>query len=158
MRMLPLLVILPLYAAPALAQTAAPPSSPAIATDQAVRTMPAEPAPAVPVPHRKSSWERHFDAANITHDGHLTLEQAVRRYITVARHFQAIDVGHKGYVTTDDIRAWHKARREARHRRAVPSNSLQPRPAMHRTMIERPMLPSDAPPAPPKGIDPRAPS
>lgn len=158
MRMLPLLVILPLCVAPALAQTAAPPSTSAIATRQAARTTPAEPAPAAPPWHRKSSWERHFDAANTTHDGHLTLEQAIRRYVTVARHFKTIDIGQKGYVTTDDIRAWHKSRREARHRRAVRSNRLQPRPAMHRTMIERPMLPSDAPPAPPKGIDPRAPS
>ena len=134
MRMLPLLVILPLCAAPALAQTAAPPPTLATATTgQAMQPEPAEPAPAAPAPSRHSSWERHFDAANTTHDGHLTLEQAKSRYVTVARHFNAIDAGHKGYVTTDDIRAWHKARRETHHPSATHSNRLQPRPAMHRT-------------------------
>ncbi len=47
----------------------------------------------------------------------------MRGYITIARHFKAIDSGSKGYVTIDDVRAWHKKRREARHRRAQHRNA-----------------------------------
>ena len=158
MRMLPLLVVLPLCAAPALAQTAASLSTTAPTTAQPAQAVPAGAAPNAPAPHRRGSWEQHFAAANTTHDGHLTLEQAGSGYITVARHFSAIDTGHKGYVTLDDIRAWHKTQREARHRNDSHSNRLQPRPAMHRTMIDRPKLPTGSPPPPPKGIDARAPS
>ncbi len=65
-----------------------------------------------PGPHR---LQNRFDAANTSHDGHLTLSQAqaanMRR---VARHFDDIDFGHKGYVTLDDIRQFTRARRTAR--------------------------------------------
>lgn len=154
MRMLPLLVVLPLCAVPALAQTAAPPAT---TMTQAAQSAAATPAATAPAAHRRGGWEQHFAAANTSHDGHLTLEQAKGGYITVARHFDAIDAGHKGYVTTDDIRAWHKAQRDARHGNATRSDRLRPRPAMHRTMIEVPVIPSGPPPAP-KGIDPKAPS
>lgn len=156
MRMLPLLVVLPLCAAPALAQTAAPPST---TITQAAQSAAANPTSSDkgPTAHRRGGWEQRFAAANTSHDGHLTLEQAKSGYITVARHFDAIDVGRKGYVTTDDLRAWHKTQREARHGNARRSDHLQPRPAMHRTMIEVPAIPSGPPPAP-KGIDPKAPS
>ena len=64
-----------------------------------------------------AAWERQFARANTTHDGHLTLEQAIRGYITIARHFKAIDTHHKGYVTLQDVRAWHAEQRAVRHRR-----------------------------------------
>lgn len=155
MRMLPLLVVLPLCAAPALAQTVAPP--PTTTAEQPAQAAPVVSAAQPAAPHRRGSWEQHFAAANTTHDGHLTLEQARSAYITVARHFAAIDTAHKGYVTLDDVRAWHKTQREARHRHAGSAYRLQARPAMHHTMIDPPTVPTGAPPSPPK-IGPQAPS
>ncbi len=65
----------------------------------------------VQAPRARRTYQARFDAANITHDGHLTLEQArAGRMIAVARDFAAIDTTQKGYVTMDDIKA---------HRRAV---------------------------------------
>jgi len=57
-----------MFALPALAQTA--PSKPA---------------------HTRMTMEHRFEQANITKDGHLTLEQAKAKYKTVARHFPAIE-------------------------------------------------------------------
>lgn len=50
-----------------------------------------------------------FVAANATHDGHLTLEQAKAGYKSVAKKFDAIDKDHKGYVTEADIHAYYSA-------------------------------------------------
>ena len=55
--------------------------------------------------------EQRFEKANVTHDGHLTLEQAKTGYKSVAKHFSAIDKDKKGYVTQDDIHAYYKAQR-----------------------------------------------
>ena len=63
---------------------------------------------------RRSLQER-FDAANTTHDGHLTLEQAQSGMPSVAKNFDAIDKDKKGYVTVSDIRNYYAARRSARH-------------------------------------------
>ena len=53
-----------------------------------------------------------FDAANVTHDGRLTRDQAQAGGLrAVARNFDAIDRDHKGYVTKQDLREWHRARR-----------------------------------------------
>ena len=132
MRMLPLLVALPLWAAPALAQPPSPPPHP-------VATQPAAPTQAAPAPqkqphHHVAPWERRFARANTTHDGHLTLAQAIRGYITIARHFRAIDTNHKGYVTLQDVRAWHAERRAARHRRLRHHNAeAHGRSVIHQT-------------------------
>lgn len=49
-----------------------------------------------------------FYAANISHDGHLTLAQAkVAKFKLVVDHFNEIDVAKRGYVTFYDIQAWH---------------------------------------------------
>jgi hypothetical protein len=153
MRLLPLLVLLPLCAAPAFAQSPAPP--------QVVAPTPA---------HTRLTWEQRFAQANISHDGHLTLEQAKGGYLSIARHFAEIDAEHKGFVTLDDIRAWHKQQREARrHNAADHGEVLRPQPAFHHSMLRTPAVGTDAhsvlpmapagdPPAPPKGIDSNAPS
>ncbi len=61
------------------------------------------------------TMEQRFEKANVTHDGHLTLEQAKTGYKSVARHFSAIDKDKKGYVTEDDIHAYYKAQRALHH-------------------------------------------
>ena len=153
MRMLPLLVVLPLLAAPALAQTASAPPATVASTVQPATSKPAASAPTPANSHRRVGWEQRFSEANASHDGHLTLDQAKGGYVTIARHFKTIDTEHKGYVTLEDIRAWHKSQRDSRHRNATRSApSVQPRPAMHHTMVERPAVPSGPPPAPPKGL------
>lgn len=68
--------------------------------------------------HHRMTWEQHFQQANVTHDGHLTMEQARTGYPVLARHFAAIDQDHKGYVTEDDIRAYNKAQRALHHQSA----------------------------------------
>ncbi len=56
-----------------------------------------------------------FNAANTTHDGHLTLAQAQAAHMGgVARQFAAIDSQGKGYVTIDDVRAYHRQQAAAK--------------------------------------------
>ncbi len=99
--------------------TTTPPSS--------VATTPPAGADATPVrPHRhRMTLAERFAAANTTHDGHLTQEQARAKMPSVARDFAAIDSGNKGYVTLDDIRAHNHTRRVARRaaRAAAAPNS-----------------------------------
>ena len=50
-----------------------------------------------------------FNAANTTHDGRLTLEQAqAARMPMLVRRFHKIDTQHKGYITLSDIRAYRR--------------------------------------------------
>jgi hypothetical protein len=120
MRLLPALVTLSLVAFPALAEPAAP-NDPPTETRQRV------------------TWQQRFVKANQTGDGRLTLEQARTGYPTVARNFQDIDIDGKGYVTQDDIRAWHKVRREARVDTKKPvEDPLRPRAAFQRTYPDSP--------------------
>lgn len=65
--------------------------------------------------HPHLTMEQRFEKANVTHDGHLTLEQAKTGYKSVARHFSAIDKDKKGYVTQDDIHAYYKTQRALHH-------------------------------------------
>ncbi len=51
----------------------------------------------------------------MTHDGHLTLDQAKAGYKSIAHHFDAIDKDKRGYITEDDIRAYHKTQRTLHH-------------------------------------------
>lgn len=104
-----------------------------------------QPIPPLPAPPRagnadlsqhagnhRMAWKDRFAQANTSHDGHLTLEQAKRGYVTVARHFAQIDRGNKGYVTQDDIAAWHTAQRAARRRSPASAETAQPRSAILR--------------------------
>ena len=126
MRLLPVLLLLPLFALPAHAQTPPAPPAPAAA--------PAAPAPARAKPHRMS-WKERFARANVTHDGHLTRQQAEQGYRTIARHFAEIDASKKGYITVEDIAAWHKLQRAMHHHRQdQDSHALHPRPAMQHGM------------------------
>jgi hypothetical protein len=72
-------------------------------------------------PHSHLTMAQRFEQANVTHDGHLTLEQAKAGYKSIARHFSAIDQDKKGYVTEDDIRAYYKTQR-ALHRQSSPDH------------------------------------
>jgi hypothetical protein len=49
---------------------------------------------------------QNFAAANLTHDGRLTREQAAAGMPLVAQDFDAIDIDHKGYVTLPEVRAF----------------------------------------------------
>jgi hypothetical protein len=72
------------------------------------------PAPPPAAEHGPTMREK-FAAANTTHDGHLTREQAQAGGMKmVAKYFDAIDVNHRGYVTLQDIRAFSQARRAER--------------------------------------------
>ena len=52
-------------------------------------------------------FHKKFDAANTTHDGHLTLAQAQKAGMkTIVANFAAIDTQHRGYVTFNDVIAW----------------------------------------------------
>lgn len=62
--------------------------------------------------------QQRFEQANVTHDGHLTLDQAKTGYKSIARHFAAIDQDKKGYITEDDIRAYYKTQRALHHQSA----------------------------------------
>ena len=65
-------------------------------------------------PQRMSLAQR-FAAANVTHDGCLTLEQATAaRMRGVVREFPMIDVKHRGCVTLDQIRLYRLQRKVQR--------------------------------------------
>jgi hypothetical protein len=53
---------------------------------------------------RGRTLQERFDEANVTHDGHLTREQAKAKMPAVARDFDQIDTTKAGYVTVDQIR------------------------------------------------------
>jgi hypothetical protein len=73
---------------------------------------PAPPSGTAPASH---PLRDRFAAANTTHDGRLTREQAEGGGMKViAKNFDAIDVNHRGYVTLQDVRAFTQARRAAR--------------------------------------------
>jgi hypothetical protein len=94
--------------APAFAQT--PPTPPAAATE-------------APRAHARMTLNDRFAAANTTNDGHLTMEQARTGIPAVAKHFAAIDKDGKGYVTLDEIHAYYKEQRAARHQTPANSNN-----------------------------------
>ena len=98
--------LLPVIAATLLISTAAP-------AQQAPDAPPA-PGPTAPAaPHM--NWRQRFEAANTTHDGKLTREQAEAGGMPgIAHHFDLIDTDKKGYITLQDIKAFAQARRAAK--------------------------------------------
>jgi hypothetical protein len=68
---------------------------------------------------REQRFVAQFQAANTTHDGHLTLDQAKAGSMPmIVRHFSEIDLSGKGYVTMADVQAYRHARavqRKASH-------------------------------------------
>ena len=92
------------------AQTAAPTTQQNTVTSQ----VPAQP---IPKPNRLA---KRFAAANTTHDGHLTLDQArSAKWAQVVRRFGKIDADSKGYVTEQQIRT---AAAQARVSKTAPAN------------------------------------
>ncbi len=93
---------------PALPQrptTVEPPTAP---------TSPATPA-TTPARHARRNMDERFTAANTTHDGKLTLDQAKAGHLrAVVRDFAMIDKSKRGYVTLDEIKAHQSEQRAAR--------------------------------------------
>jgi hypothetical protein len=99
----------------ALAQAASPtpPAPPPPGADMP----PPGPGPDMPPPGGHHHWDHgkmmqkmqdKFNAANTTHDGHLTLAQAKAAGLRpVVDHFSEIDTAHHGYVTFNEVQAWH---------------------------------------------------
>ncbi len=112
-RLIPAAAVLALFAVQAQAQTdtqATPGTQPPAAT------APAHAAPAKKPVTRRVTLQQRFDAANTSHDGHLTKDQAAAaNWPYVTNNFAAIDKGKKGYVTAQDIHAFAKARHAAHH-------------------------------------------
>jgi hypothetical protein len=83
----------------------------AVASDAAaVRSTPA---PDVIEIRKSGSVEAHFAAANTTHDGHLTRDQALKvDWTRVLHHFDDIDTGHNGWVTVGEIHAYNQSHRK----------------------------------------------
>ena len=115
---LPLLATLVLLAGAAQAQAQTPltgtTSSVGSPNASAVTQAPPAASTSAPAHRRGRTFQERFDAANVTHDGHLTQEQARAHMPSVARDFADIDTTHKGYVTADEIRAHSRAARAAR--------------------------------------------
>jgi hypothetical protein len=77
---------------------------------------PAAAAPqAQPAPPPRPGGRARFEAANVTHDGKLTREQAEQaHWMGLVRHFDEVDRDHKGYVTLQDLHDFAAARRAAK--------------------------------------------
>jgi hypothetical protein len=65
--------------------------------------------PSQTVSHQAHRFLNRFNAANTSHDGLLTLQQAEAAHMPwLARNFAAIDTQQTGYVTLQDIRAYRR--------------------------------------------------
>jgi hypothetical protein len=75
-------------------------------------------------PAKATKLSRRFSAANTTHDGHLTLDQARKaKWTQVVRHFGDIDGDKKGYVTEQEVgTAAAQARAAKAAQKAAPAN------------------------------------
>lgn len=69
----------------------------------------------VQVRHTAGGVEAHFAAANTTHDGHLTRQQAeLADWPRVAKHFGEIDTDNKGWITAEQIHAFNRSHHKHR--------------------------------------------
>lgn len=115
--LIPAFAILAMAAPPlaAKAQTAAPTTQQNSVKPQ----IPSQPAPAQPAP-KSNRLAKRFAAANTTHDGRLTLDQAKSaKWRQVVKRFGKIDADSKGYVTEQEIRT---AAAQARSAKTGPAN------------------------------------
>ncbi len=130
MRFLISATALTLLAAPAFAQTTTAPAAAAAAPAPVAAPLTAAPAqtaaPAAPAAPKKmvghrQTLKQHFEAANTTHDGHLTKDQATAaKWSYVTKNFDAIDTAKAGYVTSDEISAFAKAHHVAAKKKTTP--------------------------------------
>ncbi len=98
----------------ALAQTA-PSRAASTPTPVSVNVPPASDPAEVQVRHVAGGVEAHFSAANTTHDGRLTRQQAeLADWPRVARHFDEIDTDHKGWITAEQIHAFNRSHHKHR--------------------------------------------
>jgi hypothetical protein len=92
------------------------------------------PAPLQPSPAQDAAPGTHpfldrFNAANTSHDGRLTLQQAQAAHMLwVARNFSALDAQQKGYITVQDIQAY---RQQLRATSSGPAPSQDAAPGTH---------------------------
>jgi hypothetical protein len=99
-------LVAPLAVRAQTAGTSAPTTAPATTAPQAAS--PGAPKVAAPKPKLTAAqrFQKRFDAANTSHDGHLTLDQAkAAKWTAVVRRFSKVDIDQKGYVTADELRA-----------------------------------------------------
>ena len=62
-----------------------------------------------------ASLAEHFVAANVSHDGRLTIDQASRAgWARIVRHFGEIDTDRVGFVTAGQIHAYNIGQRHGR--------------------------------------------
>ncbi len=120
------LMLFAMQAQPVLAQTTTPTTPPStvapVPTAPAAAASPSTPAEVPPAKrvklgskHVRMTLQQRFDAANTTHDGHLTKEQATTaKWRYVVSHFAAMDSGSKGYVTVAEIHEFASKARAAR--------------------------------------------
>ncbi len=152
-RFLPAAAALALLAFQAQAQT----------TDQSAPAALAAPAPAPatppaatgtpmmqkPMAHQMShrmSLQQRFDAANTSHDGKLTKDQAAAaKWPWVDRNFDAMDKDHKGYVTVEDLHNFSHMRHAQMH--ATPAAAQPQTPPAQ--SAPAPAAPAPAAPAAP---------
>ncbi len=122
MRLLPALAAALLISTAAAAQPDAPPPPPPGMGGPNMQGGPGGPGG----PHM--NMRQRFEAANVTHDGRLTREQAEAAGLRgILRNFDQIDMDRKGYVTLQDLRAFAQARRAQRGAQP-PGQQLPPPP------------------------------
>lgn len=99
---------------PALATPTRPTTTAPTTAAPAATTTPESPA-STATTHARRTMDERFAAANTTHDGKLTLEQAKAGHLrAVTRDFAMIDKSKRGYVTLDEIKAHQSEQRAAR--------------------------------------------
>jgi Ca2+-binding EF-hand superfamily protein len=73
------------------------------------------PAASKPKTTQAQRFQTRFNAANTTHDGHLTLDQArANKWTSVIKSFSKVDADGKGYVTAEQLRSYYIAQRAAK--------------------------------------------
>ena len=98
----------------ALAQSAPSRAASVSGSTSVARLLAADPS-RIEAGHASGSVEAHFAAANTTHDGHLTRQQAeLADWPRVARHFDEIDTEHRGWITAAEIHAFNRTHHKHR--------------------------------------------